>query len=781
MLDSDAPCAELPVTKIIVSCFLGYIAFNHGYLIFGTSVNQVDDDNNGLNDVYEIKDILAVPLEFLSAQKVMQQFNESFKHLRKKGRQLRSIKKRKKQHWKEFIGGLGQDKNGQDDRYISDSSSSSDTESLNAIPYIFTKNSIQAKATKSEPQIGLQDFDSSFTSKFSKGNPESLQMIFGTEPILSMKRKYKKNKKHSKDLQRTSKKVFHEIKMLFQKGGFYMSNTLNLSDAILVENLMSPSHFNSFILGNSFNSEFMWNAHMLLPFQKLVRGEPEVGKLMVPVIRGFIGASKFNVHMEKDQMSTLPAKLILISRRNIRRPGMRYLRRGVDDDGNVANFVETIQILKVDGKWCSYKILRGSIPVFFHQDPSKLQPAPQIGRNFMQNKDKCAKHFQQLSILYGDNMCCISLVDKQSKERRIGLLYQRLANSLKIPFVWFDFHAVCSKMRYDKISLLMEDPIVSSNFHSQSYRSSNGSIQEGIFRINCIDCLDRTNIACKFICLQKMNEELKDLRLLKPTKAKKKISALWADHGDYLSSQYASTNALKGDYTRYGKRSYKGMINDGILTLVRFYHGFITDYFSQIVIDFLLGNEDQDVFERYQSILDNFDPNTMKERELIHNLVAEKTIDKVTKSLQLDIIGAWWLEVNIDETNPYKVSDAFLIITNEFMIIDSVDHQVMHHIPTKSVTKIEYGFYYINVMNQKPSKNIGWKIIWMASGELKKQCIRFPLSWKISRIRNMLHLLASIYCNTSFVRKDIVTLAQVKEIGLWQNIGYKFKRWVYWG
>ena len=42
--------------------------------------------------------------------------------------------------------------------------------------------------------------------------------------------------------------------------------------------------------------------------------------------------------------------LTLISRRSVKRAGLRYLRRGVDDDGHTANSVETEQILS-DSEW----------------------------------------------------------------------------------------------------------------------------------------------------------------------------------------------------------------------------------------------------------------------------------------------------------------------------------------------------------------------------------------------------------------------------------------------
>jgi hypothetical protein len=68
--------------------------------------------------------------------------------------------------------------------------------------------------------------------------------------------------------------------------------------------------------------------------------------------------------------------LTLISRRSVYRAGLRYLRRGVDGEGYVANSVETEQVLSPtswaperDEKLYSFVQYRGSIPVFFSQSP----------------------------------------------------------------------------------------------------------------------------------------------------------------------------------------------------------------------------------------------------------------------------------------------------------------------------------------------------------------------------------------------------------------------------
>jgi hypothetical protein len=62
----------------------------------------------------------------------------------------------------------------------------------------------------------------------------------------------------------------------------------------------------------------------------------------------------------------------LISRRSRFRAGTRYFKRGIDEEGHVANFNETEQIVTVDSPGgedttarMSYVQIRGSIPLFW--------------------------------------------------------------------------------------------------------------------------------------------------------------------------------------------------------------------------------------------------------------------------------------------------------------------------------------------------------------------------------------------------------------------------------
>ncbi len=57
----------------------------------------------------------------------------------------------------------------------------------------------------------------------------------------------------------------------------------------------------------------------------------------------------------------------MISRLSCERTGQRFLTRGIDDDGNAANFIETEQLLIVGDCSLAFISVRGSVPVFWEQ------------------------------------------------------------------------------------------------------------------------------------------------------------------------------------------------------------------------------------------------------------------------------------------------------------------------------------------------------------------------------------------------------------------------------
>lgn len=84
----------------------------------------------------------------------------------------------------------------------------------------------------------------------------------------------------------------------------------------------------------SYNDRFVWNTHILQP---LLNATDNFG-LILPVINGSF--CQKNLEIEEKLFS-----LAIISRRSRFNAGARYLKRGINNFGDVANEVETEQIL----------------------------------------------------------------------------------------------------------------------------------------------------------------------------------------------------------------------------------------------------------------------------------------------------------------------------------------------------------------------------------------------------------------------------------------------------
>lgn len=161
--------------------------------------------------------------------------------------------------------------------------------------------------------------------------------------------------------------------------------------------------------------------------------------------------------------------LTLISRRSIMRPGLRYLRRGVDDQGHTANTVETEQILS-RSSWpetervYSFTQIRGSIPLYFSQSPYAFKPVPVLQHSSESNHRAFKRHFSNVVQRYGAVQVSL-LVDKTGGEAIVGEQYEKHTKELNddggingtlLGFDWFDFHAVCRGMKFEKVSLLVD-------------------------------------------------------------------------------------------------------------------------------------------------------------------------------------------------------------------------------------------------------------------------------------------------------------------------------------
>jgi hypothetical protein len=275
--------------------------------------------------------------------------------------------------------------------------------------------------------------------------------------------------------------------------------------------------------------------------------------------------------------SQQPFLLTLISRRSTKRSGLRYLRRGIDDNGNCANTVETEQILS-SPTWDRSAIyrcfvqIRGSIPLYFSQSPYALKPVPILHQSAATNRAAFQRHFDDLRKRYGSIQIAL-LLDKHGGEAKIGEEYEQMTRRVnerkdapQLGFEWFDFHAECRGMKFENVSRLVNtlQGITKSFGESVIQGGEVRQNQAGIIRTNCMDCLDRTNVAqsafAQFMLQQDLEDEGFEIDLFHD-ESTQWFNTLWADNGDAISRQYASTAALKGDFTRTRKRNYRGAVS----------------------------------------------------------------------------------------------------------------------------------------------------------------------------------------------------------------------------
>lgn len=345
-------------------------------------------------------------------------------------------------------------------------------------------------------------------------------------------------------------------------------------------------------------------------------GTPDVDFWIIPIIQGFVQIEELVVNYtessddEKSSPETPPQDstcvddihprflVALISRRSRHRAGMRYKRRGVDKNGNVANYVETEQLIHVHNHTLSFIQTRGSVPVFWSQVGYRYNPRPRLDKSEKETVAYFCAHFEEQLKIYKKQVI-VNLVDQTGREKIIGDAYLKqvlLFNNSQLTYVSFDFHEHCRGMKFENVQTLTDaihDIILDMKW---CWVDQAGVIckQEGIFRVNCMDCLDRTNVVQAAIARVVMEQQLKKLGVMPPeqplpVKCNRIYQIMWANNGDAISRQYAGTAALKGDFTRTGERKLVGVMKDGVNSANRYYLNRFKDAYRQAVIDLMQG------------------------------------------------------------------------------------------------------------------------------------------------------------------------------------------------
>ncbi|XP_076799242.1 synaptojanin-1 isoform X6 [Arvicanthis niloticus] len=302
------------------------------------------------------------------------------------------------------------------------------------------------------------------------------------------------------------------------------------------------------------------------------------------------------------------AKACLISRLSCERAGTRFNVRGTNDDGHVANFVETEQVIYLDDCVSSFIQIRGSVPLFWEQ------PGLQVGshrvrmsRGFEANAPAFDRHFRTLKDLYGKQIV-VNLLGSKEGEHMLSKAFQSHLKASEhasdIHMVSFDYHQMVKGGKAEKLHSVLKPQV--QKFLDYGFFYFDGSevqrCQSGTVRTNCLDCLDRTNSVQAFLGLEMLAKQLEALGLAeKPqlvTRFQEVFRSMWSVNGDSISKIYAGTGALEG-------KAKAGKLKDGARSVTRTIQNNFFDSSKQEAIDvLLLGNTlNSDLADKARALL----------------------------------------------------------------------------------------------------------------------------------------------------------------------------------
>ncbi|KAI0277671.1 SacI homology domain-containing protein [Russula aff. rugulosa BPL654] len=473
--------------------------------------------------------------------------------------------------------------------------------------------------------------------------------------------------------------------------------------------------------------QFWWNEHLSKPFI-----DAGLHPYILPLVQGYFQVASFSIPQDSgpaEPKDTTHIDYIIMSRRSRDRAGLRYQRRGIDDAAHVANFVETETITRVDRENVtnvfSYIQIRGSIPLFWMQSATGLKPPPQLSHEATheQNLRALIRHFKRTLPTYGPHTI-VNLAEQHGKEGVLTNAYREYVEEAKlsdVKYCQYDFHAETKGMKYENISKLITQ--LERSFESQGFFWTCDRVilsqQKGVYRMNCIDCLDRTNVVqvIRFRSTRTRSTTA-HVALLNPSESGRSemdvfFNDVWANNGDAISRCYAGTSALK--------RDLGGLLHDGINSLARMYTSTFSDWFCQVVIDYMLGFRTLSVFSEFLLKLQSTDP-----RELVRlsNIRAEAIATCVSRVLEEGetLFSGWTLfsPVALNTKLGEKFEEKVLLLSRAALYIISFDYnlakvKISTRVPLQDIVSITKGAYIISPLEEAsrdPVQNAGFVVEW---------------------------------------------------------------------
>ncbi|TFK69821.1 hypothetical protein BDN72DRAFT_944042 [Pluteus cervinus] len=440
---------------------------------------------------------------------------------------------------------------------------------------------------------------------------------------------------HKIDKPADEQRLMNTFKQVDMSKNFYFSYTYDLTSS-LQHNLTGSSRN---VQGDwPFNDRFAWNFHLIFPAYTACNNSTSKAHWLLPLIHGHVDQAKLTVLGRV-------VFITLIARRSRHFAGVRYLKRGVNEEGNVANEVETEQIVsealttpfyypsrkkstlqtrRPNPHYTSYVQYRGSIPVYWTQETNSMSPRPPIEISVVDPFfTAAAHHFDDLFMRYGAPITILNLVKRREPVPResklldeytqcVRYLNQFLPRDKRMVYRAWDMSRAYKEKTQDVISYLEdiaeESLQMTRFFHSgpepYSHQLHDASVlpwrntislQNGVCRTNCVDCLDRTNAAQFVFGKKALGHQLYALgvtespELAFDSDAVNMLTEMYHDHGDTIALQYTGSALVNRVETYRRMPHWNSHSRDIIENIRRFYTNSLLDADRQTAINLFLG------------------------------------------------------------------------------------------------------------------------------------------------------------------------------------------------
>jgi hypothetical protein len=136
-----------------------------------------------------------------------------------------------------------------------------------------------------------------------------------------------------------------------------------------------------------------------------------------------------------------------------------------------------------------------------------------------------------------------------------------------VPYIHYD---LSHKLKSEKYPLVRKDLTdLLTPFLVDVLSSASSSSQQYVLRVNCLDCLDRTNLTQYFAFSAVASSQLKNFKI-PPEVGEPILREMWIHHGTVISQLYAGTPMLLADSILHERRTFVGTLSDAPKSLCRY-------------------------------------------------------------------------------------------------------------------------------------------------------------------------------------------------------------------